>query len=944
MSSEPNIFNIPANYHFFESLFCWFEENFAANPAEVKIFLPNQRSCREFKKFFLHKKQVAILPKIKAISDLSYEDCFDFLPNDEVKQAIDELLQIKVISGIDYLFLLSHEIQKLSIFGQNDFDQTFKIALRLKDLFNEIEHEEIDLKKLDEIDDSDLSKHRQITLDFLKNFYTQIKNSLLKKNISFESSNQNLIVTKFTQLLAKHGSKAPIIIAGSTGTISSSKKLIREISRQKNGHVVLYGLAISEENFEEENHPQFFLNQLLKFLEVEKKAVKNLNKEKFILSDESRQRLLSLMMMPAEKSLAWQKADVHLDVKKITADLEKNFQLLEVKSEIEEAQNIVSLLHNNFLQEKKSAFISNNQKLVSLVELELNALALPFNNSNNLGVLNSRLVQFLLLILELFESDFNSATLLALLKNPLCRFAKDGEILTNFEIKILRQERVRPGLEGIEEKLKNSGEIKLQSFFKEIYRDLSALNNATDLISYTADLILAAENLSGKTWQKLLAEEPAQIELFEFFEKLKSQQDFYINQKNSLSLFKNLFSQISYFEKSDKKSDLIHLLPTVEARLLNYDFVIVASLNEGDFPQIESDDWLGRKIKRDLGIEKNLKRIGQSAYDFCNYLSNSHVTLSRCRAKNNATIIESPFLLRLKTVCEKIGVKISTVSPNLSYAHTASATNSAPNPKPDLEFRPQKISITEISKLIANPYEIYAKKILQLRELEKIDFEKSYAEFGSFIHKALEEFVKNPHDKNFIEKADKIFAEFFIADSAKLIWWPKFENIFNDFLLENEQFSKCENYLEIPVKLQLGENLISGKIDRIIFDEKGFAQIFDYKTGQLPSTKNVISGIDPQLTIAALAMAEGIIENKLKNISEEKISSINYWKLSSSSASEIKKICGDNEEIQILIAAAKSGLARLFAYFADEKNGYAAIDNDKKSEYQNLVRAQEWNR
>ena len=37
------------------------------------------------------------------------------------------------------------------------------------------------------------------------------------------------------------------------------------------------------------------------------------------------------------------------------------------------------------------------------------------------------------------------------------------------------------------------------------------------------------------------------------------------------------------------------------------------------------------------------------------------------------------------------------------------------------EFRPQKISITEISKLLANPYTIYAKKILRLEPLDKIE-------------------------------------------------------------------------------------------------------------------------------------------------------------------------------------------------------------------------------
>ena len=192
MLDNPNIFNIPANYHFFGSLFDWLENNFSSQISEVKIFLPNRRSCREFRELFLAKNSNIILPKIKAISDISYEDFFDFLPNLEAKEIIDELLQIKSLSNLDYLFFLTKEIQKISIFGDNlEFDQAFKIATNLQSLFDDIERDEIDLNILDEIDDSNLSRHRQLTLEFLKDFHVQkflqeihlLKNLLLKRKL-----------------------------------------------------------------------------------------------------------------------------------------------------------------------------------------------------------------------------------------------------------------------------------------------------------------------------------------------------------------------------------------------------------------------------------------------------------------------------------------------------------------------------------------------------------------------------------------------------------------------------------------------------------------------------------------------------------------------------------------------------------------------------------------
>jgi len=936
MLHNPNIFNIPANYHFFGSLFDWLENNFSHQISEVKIFLPNRRSCREFRELFLAKNSNKILPKIKAISDISYEDFFDFLPNVEAKEIINELLQIKSLSNLDYLFFLTKEIQKLSIFGDNlEFDQAFKIATNLQSLFDDIERDEIDLNILDEIDDSNLSRHRQLTLEFLKDFHVQIKNSLIKKNIFFSSSSQNFIIQKLVNLLEKYGSKAPIIIAGSTGSVSFSKKLIRAIS--KKNYVILHGAT--KENYETENHPQFFLNRLTEFLEINKNTIKKISNDKFILSDETRQNLISLMMLPAEKTIKWQEISQHLDIKKTALDLEKNFLLIEAKNEIEEAKIISLMLREALNNKKTAAIITNNDKLVNLIKLELKQNLLPFNDTRNLSIFNSSLVNFLLLILELIESDFNSHNLLALLKNPFCFYSKNSDLLADFEIKILRQDRVDSGISGILEKLKN--EEILNNFFIEFCKNISSLKQNSQLALTSQNLIKTAENLSQKSWNQLLEGETAQVEIFEFFEKLKSQNEIALKPKNILTTFKTLFSQISYFEKSDFKAP-IQILSTIEARLLNFDLVIIASLNEGDFPEIAVENWLGKKIKKDLGIDKTLKKIGQNAYDFCNYLSNESIILTRCKSRNGALLIESPFLLKFKTICQKIGVKLDlgekyfTQLKNLNTPQIRQIKD--PNPKPKIEFRPKKISITDISKLISDPYDIYAKKILQLEELEKIDFEPSYAEFGSFIHKALEEFVKNPQQSDFIKKAQKIFEEYFLSNESKLIWWSKFEKIFADFAIENEKFLNSENHVEIPAELKISQITIRGKIDRVIIDEAGFAAIFDYKTGQVPAKKEVFSGANPQLTIAALMLLEGAIEGEIKKLDLEKIASLNYWKLSASSLSEIKNICDNNEEIQILASAAKAGLERLFAYFLDEENGYLATGKNLRSEYRNLAR------
>lgn len=926
MPDKTTIFNIPANYHFFESLLFFIEKNFTENSSNLKVFLPNQRSCRELKMLFLQKKSHFFLPQIKAISDISFEDFFEFLPQEKAQKAIEEILEIKVLSQNEASFFLSEELKKINFFSNLDFEQNFRIALSLKSLFEEIEREKIDITKLDEIDESNLAKHRQLTLDLIKDFYVSSKNSLLKKNILLPAAYQNLIIKKFCELANEQDFSQPTIIAGSTGSMLSSRNLIKAISKNKNGYVLLFGM--NGENFLDENHPQFFLNSLLNFLEIDKNSVQNLCEEKFQLSLKDRQKLLSTLSLPAAQTIKWQDSKLE-----IAASAIEDIQIIEAQNLAQEARALVLALKENFAKAKTAAVISNNSALLNLVALGLKAESLPFNDSRNLGIFDSKLINFLLLIAEFWESDFDSNNLLALLKSELCGNLYDQKTLNEFEIKILRQDRKENGFRGIAAKIKNYGDENLEKFLKDFTKRTSH-EAANDLASHIKHLILTAENLSKKTWLELLKNEPAQQEIFTCFEELKLQKISLKKEKIS-EVLKLVLSQINYFEKSNAAAP-IQLLSTIEARLLNFDLVAIASLNEGDFPTIPEENWLGKKIKHDLGIEHSLKKIGQNFYDFCNYLSNSSVIISRSTSSNGAHLIESPFLLKLKTLCKKLEIELKILQPAQAQNLAQASEIKAANPKPKKEFRPKKFSITEISKLLADPYAIYAQKVLRLKNLDEIDFEPSYAQFGSFVHKALEEFVKAKKTENFLEESKIIFTEFFLAQEAQLTWLPKFVNIFSDFEQKNAQFLALRNYAEIPVKLVLGDFLISGKIDRVILDEANRAEIFDYKTGETPTKTKVIDGSEPQLTIAALALLEGVIEEKI-NLKAEEISGLNYWKVSATKEGEIKKVCEKEEEIKILLSATKSGLERLLGYFNDEEVGY--FSSGKNKDFWHLSRA-----
>ena len=470
-------------------------------------------------------------------------------------------------------------------------------------------------------------------------------------------------------------------------------------------------------------------------------------------------------------------------------------------------------------------------------------------------------------------------------------------------------------------KIKNS---KFVDFFNKIIDNLPLDNSLNSLIQ-------AFEFFANQNFNQILSNSIAGKEIFEFFELLK-QQNFYFQ---SIEDLKIIFNEISYFEKSKLDSN-VDILSPIEARLLNYDLIIISSLNENDFPQIDNHGWIGAKIKKDLGVNKTLKKIGQNAFDFCNYLSNKKVILTHSKYRLGQHNVESPFVTKLKTLCKILNLNIDKsqfyqqkINENLHFTPQYLAPSFG---NPSENFRPKNYYITDISHLISNPYFIYVKKVLKIEELKKIDDEPSYAEFGSFIHKALEDYIKNPTNINF----EEIFEKYFLSKQAKLIWYPKFLKIFENFCEDNQEFIEEENLLEESIKIDFENIKISGKVDRILIDNDQNIKIIDYKTGQVPTKKDVLFGLEPQLTTYALILAETMFKNS-------KITELNYWKLTRSDGSKIIKIFNNEEEISEAILATKNGLKMIFDYFSNQQNNFFATKNEEDDYIQNLSRIKEWN-
>ena len=83
-----------------------------------------------------------------------------------------------------------------------------------------------------------------------------------------------------------------------------------------------------------------------------------------------------------------------------------------------------------------------------------------------------------------------------------------------------------------------------------------------------------------------------------------------------------------------------------------------------------------------------------------------------------------------------------------------------------------------------DPYEIFARHILGLKALEPLDAPVSAAEYGSFIHRALDLFISD-HDgaeqsdplNRLLTIGHEVFEPVRAYPSLWAFWWPRFERV-----------------------------------------------------------------------------------------------------------------------------------------------------------------------
>ncbi|PIR38135.1 MAG: double-strand break repair protein AddB [Alphaproteobacteria bacterium CG11_big_fil_rev_8_21_14_0_20_39_49] len=968
-----NIYNIPAGLPFLDTLAANTLRLYADDPlvfSNISIFLPSRRACKELAEAFLRVSggKPMLLPQIQPLGDIDDEELL-FLGYIECENDIPN-----IISPVKQRLLLTELIEKWQTAQKTDekitIPQAAHLAIELSSFLSEVQKQQLSFNDIEKIVPDELSRHWQITLDFLHILIEKWPQILKENNAVDVNTQRNISLKAQADYWQKNPSEYPVIAAGSTGSIPATAQLLKVISQMPSGQVILPGLDMNMDNAAwekiEQTHPQYGLKNLLEIIGVGRNEVKKYDCT--VCSAVDRDSLISVMMLPADVTDKWSHS-----VKIENSHLE-GIEVIEA-SGLQEEATVIALKMKEILQqpEKTAALITNRRDLAKRVSGILQKWNVQIDDSAGSHLNSTPQAVFLRLLAAMVaDRGENSVSLLGLLKNPYANCglgAKEfKDNVRKLEIACMRGIRNSEGFKGyynkidskLSNRLKNVEEI-LQPMFKLMSRDQIAFDAMLKTHIQVAQNIAADDKADGveRLWS---SDSGGQLKDF-LDELLISSKDFkQIDPTDYLGLLDALLTGQTYRPQYGSHPRL-HILSPIEARMLRFDLVILGELNEGEWPLSgKSDPWMSRPMRDDFGLPLPEKKIGQSAHDFVQLLSSENVLITRSEKLDGTQTIPSRWLLRLDAVLNITG-KQGALKPKLPWVKWARLLNKAdsylkmeaPCPNPPVECRPRKLSVTSIEKLMRDPYWIYANKILHLKKLDEIDKEPGGAEFGNFVHDVLEEFIKQydsikPEDRYtyLLELGRNILQKENLKSAIISFWFPRFERI-AAWIVQNEE-KRRENNIDVLTEIKGKYNIIyAGEIftlearaDRVEIDEDGNICIVDYKTGTPPSAKEVKLGLSPQMTL------EGVIAKKGGFDREGKVKSLEYWKLSGGQKDTQSKYAGykNQEELASLLEDAENGAKSLIEVMFFQENPFLSIPNKEKeityNDYKHLERVKEW--
>ncbi len=953
--------------------------------SRLTLLLPTRRACRALQESFLKRGDGApvLLPRIAPLGDLDEEnmafaEAEDLNDGGLAGNAMNELPPaISQTRRRLLLMRLVRDFEERRDGAPRSVDQTALLAGELARLLDQTQRERLSFDTLASLVPEQYTAHWRITLDFLKIISEHWPRILAEEGRLDPVARRNMVLERQAEIWHATPPETPVIAAGSTGSLPATADLLEVVAGLPLGAVVLPGLdrEVDKKSWEAlaPSHPQHGMARLLDRLDVARSDVREWTCGERGGSAQKaapqRVELLREVMHPAQTTPAWQ------DVSPAPEAL-RGVRRVDCPSPREEA-GVIALFLREALETpgKRAALVTPDRDLARRVAVELERWNVEIDDSAGQPLAATVPGVFLRLSAEMMKGEVEPLPLLAMLKHPLAaggRKAGDFRALVRrFEKAVLRGPSPAAGFSGLAKACTAAKvEKDLTSWFKKLaamakpFAYLMARPNAS-LAELTEAHLAFAEALAADDMQpgvaRLWRGEEGEAAAAFFTQLLEAAGDFPpIQPTDYTTLLYTMMGGVVVRPRFSRHPRL-HVWGLLEARLQQADLVVLGGLNEGVWPQeTRADSWMSRPMRQAFGLPATEVHMGLSAHDFIQAFAAPEVVMTRSTRVAGTPTVPSRWLLRIEALLPE-DKQIAGAHEYLHWygeldAPQAVRPVSTPKPCPPVETRPRRLSVTAIETWLRDPYAIYARHILELDPLDPLDADPGAAERGLFIHKALETFVKRfPRElpaktgEELLVIGEKAFGKALERPGVRALWWPCFVRIARWFVAaERERRAGgvfplvTEAKGEITLSGPCGDFVLTARADRIDRLESGDIAVIDYKTGGVPKSKQVKTGLSPQLPLEAAIAADGGFED----MGEETTEALIYIRLTGRTPpGEMKPVKGDAGAME-LAGAAREGLEALIAAFDDENTPYLSrlrpMLLSHEGDYDHLARVREW--
>jgi ATP-dependent helicase/nuclease subunit B len=981
------------------------------------IFVPTRRAARELRGVFvdLYGGRSAILPTIRALGEFD-EDEVLFEPGGGAALDI-----APPIAAIDRLLLLAPLVRawrrRLPAHVAALFEEevvvpasaadSIWLARDLAALMDEIETEGSNWSKLGELVSGDLANWWQVTLDFLQIVTAAWPELLKERDRSNPAMHRSALIRAAAARLRRVPSNGPVIAAGSTGSVPATAELLSVIAQLPNGAVVLPGLdrhlddkawsVIGEAAPEPSvlGHPQYGLAKLIGRFGLRRVDVAEIGNALQPLA--LRSRLVSEALRPAVTTDAWLASRAAFPEADIAGAL-SSVTLVEAANERDEALAIAIALRRAISPGNKSAaLVTSDRNLARRVSAELLRFGIQADDSGGMPLSRTAPATLLRLLLEATFRPGDPVALLALLKHPLLGLGLDRALVRRaaetIELVALRGGTGRPDVadlgETFERRLAAVGADRhapsqlarmnarrldearhLLGRIQEALEPLLAFRTAVsaNLAEIVHATVVALENIGRGVSGDLadLYAGDAGLKLAEFLRSVLASTaalDFLPREWPDVLAALIATEVVKPAAGGDGR---VAIWGALEARLQTVDTLVLGGLNEGSWPRrAEADRFMSRVMKAGIDLESPERRIGLAAHDFWMAMGVGTVFLTRAARSGDAPAVPSRWLQRLLTFVgqDHAGELRARGDELLGWARVLDRGAETPfvkrpKPRPPLEARPRRFSVTEIETLRRDPYAVYARRILGIAPIEPLVRDPGAAERGTLFHDVMRRFTQAQVDPAvpgaeamLLEIGKRCFTEAALPADVEAVWWPRFVALAANIIeWERERAGrlKVRRAEERAAATAVGETgaTLSGRADRIDLRQAGMADILDYKTGSSPSKAQAHTLLAPQLALEGALLKRGAFTD----LGAHEPAQLAFVRFKANGEVEEQSILEHDRKIKSapeLADEAWTRLMRLLEHYNNVENGYLSRalpfrEGETDGDYDHLARVLEW--